>query len=483
MTAKPGPPRPKQVWPEGNWRTWLLLGGRGFGKTRPAAEAVIDFAIENPNSRIGIMAATAADVRDTCFEGESGLLACLPNSFRENYNRSLNELWINGSYIKGFSAEEPKRLRGPQHHLCWCDELAAWTKMQEAWDMMLLGLRLGDDPRVIVGTTPRPLPLIRELLKAPTTVVSRGTSYENRDNLAESWFTDIITKYEGTRLGRQELEAEMLEDMPGALWTLVKLDEHRIKLEQKPEMRRITVNIDPSGSGPDSDEQGITATGLGMDGHGYVLADVSSRLQPMDWARRAVNLYYKLDADCIVAEKNYGGDLVKATINTIDKNVRVVVVTASRGKAVRAEPISSLYEQGRAHHVGVFKELEEQMCAFTPTAYGLRGSPDRMDSMVWGFTELFGHDLSLGLTEYMKAEIATARLTPELTRMINKIAGVKDLSKPETDNKTTACESCGGKHFSIIGGGIRRCSNCGTQLEQKNLILSKPQTRGEYLAK
>lgn len=458
-----------------------MLGGRGFGKTRPAAEAVIDYAIEHPNSRIGVMAATAADVRDTCFEGESGLLSCLPSGCREQYNRSLNELTINGTFIKGFSAEEPKRLRGPQHHLVWCDELAAWSKLQEAWDMMQMGLRLGDDPKAIVGTTPRPLPLIRELLKSPTTVVSRGTSYENRENLAESWFTDIITKYEGTRLGRQELEAEMLEDMPGALWTLLQLDNNRIKPEDKPEMRRITINIDPSGSGPDSDEQGITATGLGVNGHGYVLADVSSRLQPLDWARRAVNLYYKLDADCIVAEKNYGGDLVKSTIYTVDKNVRVVIVTASRGKAVRAEPISSLYEQGRAHHVGTFKELEEQMCAFTPTAYGLRGSPDRMDSMVWGFTELFGHDLSLGLTEFMKAEIITAKLNPQALQMINKIVGVRDLQKPETSEKTITCE-CGGKHFTRIGGNIRRCSNCGTQLNQI-LVESKPQNRAEYLRK
>ena len=468
--------------PEGNWKTWLLLGGRGFGKTRPAAEAIIDYAIEHPSCRICVMAATAADVRDTCFEGESGLLACLPSGYRENYNRSLNELWVNGSFIKGFSAEEPKRLRGPQFHAAWIDELAAFSKLQEAYDTLQMGLRLGDDPKCIIGTTPRPLPLIRELLKSPTTIVSRGTSYENRDNLAESWFTDIITKYEGTRLGRQELEAEILEDMPGSLWTLLQLDTNRVQPEAKPEMRRITINIDPSGSGPDSDEQGITATGLGVDGHGYVLADVSSRLQPMDWARRAVNLYYKLEADCIVAEKNYGGDLVKATIQTIDKNVRVVIVTASRGKAVRAEPISSLYEQGRAHHVGTFKELEEQMCAFTPTTYGLRGSPDRMDSMVWGFTELFGHDLSLGLTEHMKAEIAVAKLDPSMMKMVNKLAGVKDLSKPETDDKTRKCVECGGKHFSRIGGGIQRCSNCGTQIDQK-LLVSKPQTRGEYLVK
>src|ERR1700677_4701858 len=169
VAAKPGPPRPKQVWPEGNWKTWLLLGGRGFGKTRPAAEATIDYAVEHPGCRIGVIAKTAADVRDTCFEGDSGLLACLPTTYREFYNRSLSELTINGSHIKGFSAEEPSRLRGPNHHYVWCDELASWSKLQEAWDMMLLTLRLGDDPKVVVGTTPRPLPLIRELLKSPTT--------------------------------------------------------------------------------------------------------------------------------------------------------------------------------------------------------------------------------------------------------------------------------------------------------------------------
>lgn len=367
--------------------------------------------------------------------------------------------------------------------------------------MLMMGLRLGDDPRVVVGTTPKPLPLIRELLQDPTTSVSRGSSYENRENLAEAWYSKIITKYEGTRLGRQELEAEMLEDMPGALWTLTMLDELRRlsppgsgPLWVPCDMQRILIAIDPAGStNPDSDETGIGAAARGVDGHGYVLEDASCRMLPLGWAQRAVNLYYKWRADAIVAEKNFGGDMVESTIRTVDPNVRVIMVTASRGKAVRAEPVSALYEQGRAHHVGTFKELEEQMCAFSPSGYGLKGSPDRVDWMVWAMTELFENDTQLGFVGYLKAEqkkadektVREAAGIPEpvpdpAPRPVAKIEVAQEI-KPTIATNSEACPECGSVAIVRIPGG-KRCNQCGAQFGG-NTVVQKPSGRKEMLAK
>ena len=348
---------------------------------------MIDYSIEHPGCRIAVVAPTFGDVSGTCFQGESGLMASLPDSCATGYNKSLAELTMpNGTLIKGFSADQPNRLRGPQFHFAWCDEPASF-RYPESWTMLMLGLRLGDDPRCVATTTPKPVKLIRDLVKDPNTRVTRGTSYENRDNLAPAFFEKIIKQYEGTRLGRQELMAEVLDDVPGALWQRAQIDSLRVSIV--PDMYRVVVAIDPAVSAnEDSDETGIIVAGMGVDGHGYVLADLTCRLSPDGWARRAVTGYHQWQADRIVAEVNNGGDMVRTTVATVDARVPYKAVHASRGKVVRAEPIAALYEQGRIHHVGTFDELEDQQCSFTPD--NLAGtSPDRVDALVWTFTELF----------------------------------------------------------------------------------------------
>ena len=364
------------------------MAGRGFGKTRVGAENVIDYAVEHPECRIAVIAPTLGDVRATCFEGESGLLACLPGSYRDScYNRTLLELRIpGGSLIKGFSSQEPDRLRGPQHHFAWCEEAAAWIYAQDTWDMLMFGLRLGDDPRTVITTTPKPVKLIRYLIANPHTHITRGTSYENRDNLAPAFFDEIIRKYEGTRLGRQELRAEVLDDVPGALWTRVRIDE--LRCSTMPALLRVVVAIDPAMTcNEDSDETGLIAAGLGANGHGYVLSDGSMRDTPTRWATRAIEMLSEHRGDRIVGEVNNGGDLVETTLRTISQNVPYRSVHASRGKVKRAEPVAALYEQGKVHHVGSFETLEDQMCAFTPEQV-IKQSPDRADALVWALTEL-----------------------------------------------------------------------------------------------
>lgn len=293
--------------------------------------------------------------------------------------------WPNGSIATTYSADRPDTLRGPQHHDAWCDELAAW-RFPEAWDQLQFGLRLGDDPRVVVSTTPRPVKHIRELLQQSTTIVSRGGSYENRANLAGAFFDQIIRRYEGTRLGRQELEGILLDDNPFALWQRTNLDEHRVG--KVPELARIVVAIDPPSTSEDEDsaEAGIVVAGLGMDGHGYVLEDLSQQASPLKWAQIAVAAFHRWKADRVVAETNQGGEMVEHTLRSVDKFIPFTGVHASRGKRTRAEPVSALYEQGRVHHFGVFATLEDQMCEWMPD---VDDSPDRMDALVWAFFDLF----------------------------------------------------------------------------------------------
>ncbi len=362
---------------------WLLLAGRGFGKSRTGAEWVREQVESGRSRRIALVAPTAADVRDVMIEGESGLLAICPPWNMPVYESSKRRLtWPNGAIATTYSAEEPDRLRGPQHDAAWCDEVAAW-RYPETWDMLMFGLRLGVDPRCVVTTTPKPIPIIRNLLKNPTTAITRGSTYENRANLAEAFFEQIVAQYEGTRLGRQELYAEVLDDVEGALWTRALIDQHRVKVA--PELKRIVVAIDPAiTASDDSDETGIVVAGLGVDNHGYALDDLSLRASPDGWARRAVEAYHARKADRIVAEVNQGGDMVEYTIRTVDPRASIKKVHAARGKQTRAEPIVALYEQGRIHHVGVLPQLEEQMCNWVP---GM-DSPDRMDAAVWAFTEL-----------------------------------------------------------------------------------------------
>ena len=376
--------RPNQLPPPGDWRIWLLLSGRGFGKSRAGCEWVRAHVEAGTAKRIALVAPTAADARDVLVEGESGLLACSPPWFRPTYESSKRRLtWPNGAVATTYSAQEPDRLRGPQHDLAYGDEAAAWQYGQETWDMLMFGLRLGKDPRCLVTTTPRPVKFIRELLSLSTTVVTRGTTYENRANLAPAFLDAIVRRYEGTRLGRQELNAELLEDNPAALWQRAKIEELRVT--RHPALVRVVVGIDPQvGDGEDGAETGIVVAGLGTDGHGYVLDDRSLRASPLAWATAAVTAYHAHQADRIVAEANQGGAMVESTIRTAERSAPVKLVHASRGKQTRAEPISALYEQGRCHHVGTFPQLEDSMCEWVPGD----ASPDRMDALVWALTEL-----------------------------------------------------------------------------------------------
>lgn len=322
-------------------------------------------------------------------EGESGLLSVYPPAIRPLYEPSKRRITFrSGAIATTYSADEPERLRGPQHDCAACDEVGAWNYPDAAWDMLMLGLRLGANPRVVVTTTPRPIPLIRSLLKAESTAVTRGSTYENRANLAPQFFSDIISKYEGTRLGRQELLGEVLEDIEGTLWNRAIIDACRIPAIRPRDLQRIVVAIDPAvTSGEDSDETGIVVAAKGTDGRGYVLDDLTCRLSPDGWAKRAVAALHDRSADRIIAEGNNGGDLVERVIRTVDSRVPYRKVTASRGKITRAEPIAALYEQGKISHVGAFHKLEDEMCTYTG-AVG-ESSPNRMDALVWALSELF----------------------------------------------------------------------------------------------
>lgn len=375
--------RPSQLPPLEDWRTWLLLAGRGFGKTRTGAEWVRAQAESGRCRRLALVAPTAADARDVMVEGESGILGISSPDLRPKYEPSRRRLtWINGAIATTYSADEPARLRGPQHDGAWADELAVW-RYPEAWHMLMLGLRLGKDPRVVVTTTPKPIRLIKELIASPTTAVTRGATYENTANLAPAFIQEIARRYEGTRMGRQELYAELLEDAEGALWTRDLLEAARVT--SYPALIRTVVAVDPAaGSGEESAETGIIVAALGEDERAYVLDDRSLRASPDTWARAAVAAYHSRSADRLIAEANYGGEMVEHTVRTVDKDVAFSAVHATRGKIIRAEPVAALYEQGRVRHVGFFPELEEQLCTWTPGA----DSPDRLDALVWAITEL-----------------------------------------------------------------------------------------------
>lgn len=377
--------RADQREPPGEWRTWLLRSGRGAGKTRTGAEWVRRKVETGRYGRLALVAATAADCRDVVVEGESGLLATAHPRFRPKYIGSKRKVeWPNGATAHLYSAEEPDRLRGPQHDAAWCDELAAW-RHPEAWDMLQLGLRLGTDPRCVVTTTPRPTLLVRKIAGNPTTVSTVASTYANLAFLASQFIDEVVNIYAGTHLGRQEIFGEIIEDIIGALWTRALIEDGRVT--HAPDLERIVVAIDPAvTSGEDSDETGIVV--LGIDGQnpkeGYVLEDLSGRHTPQEWAALAVGAYHRFEADRIVAETNNGGDLVEAVIRTIDPTVSYMKVHASRGKWVRAEPVSALYEKGRMHHVGIFGPLEDQMCNFTADMDRASfGSPDRVDALVW----------------------------------------------------------------------------------------------------
>lgn len=376
--------RPNQLPPEGDWLVWLFLAGRGTGKTRAAAEFVRSQVEQGKARRIALVGKTPADVRDVMIEGDSGLLNIGPEKLRPRYEPSKRRLvWPNGAIALTFSSHEPDQLRGPQHDLAWCDELRTFAYPQETWDNLMLGLRLGEHPRCVVTTTPSPISLIRYLVGQSTTAVTRGITYDNRGFLAPSFFSQIVARYAGTRLGRQEIEAELLEDLPGALWRRA-----MIRVKAAPDMRRVVVAIDPATtSGEGADETGIVVAGIGIDGAYYVLADRSARCSPDMWARRAVQAHQDFRGDRIIGETNNGGEMVELTLRTIDRNIPYTAVHASRGKQARAEPISALYEQEKVWHIQPFPELEDQLCMWSPES---GESPDRLDALVWALTELSG---------------------------------------------------------------------------------------------
>ena len=371
---------------EDDYNIQLFLAGRGWGKTLTGAYDIIQYCLLNPNSICGVIAPTYGDLKRVCFAGESGLLGILDRELFDvsGYNKSANEItFYNGSKITGFPAIEPDRLRGVQFHRIWCDELASW-RYRETFDNLMMALRLGQSPKCIITTTPRPTELIKELAVRSDTKIIRGSTFDNVANLAPSAIKMLKERYEGTRLGRQELYAEILEDIEGALFNGVNIEQNRVELT--PTLTRIVVAVDPAvTSNASSDETGIIVAGRSEDNQYYILEDFSGIFSPDVWIKKAIECYYQFEADRIVCEVNNGGDLIEKLLRVQDVNVPYTSVRATRGKMLRAEPISALYEQDKVHHVGYFKELEEQMTSYTP--YTTK-SPDRLDAVVWALTSL-----------------------------------------------------------------------------------------------
>jgi phage terminase large subunit-like protein len=383
--------RPNQLPPESDWRFWLLLAGRGFGKTRVGGETIRRW-VDEGYQRIHLVGPTVSDTRNVMVAGPSGLLSCFPAHQRPEFEPSKHLIRFHtGAVAETFSADEPERLRGPQCEAFWADECCSWRFLEDAWDNLMYGFRLPGRPlRGVISTTPKPSKWLKELMANPATQVTRGSSRDNRANLAPAFFAEIISKYEGTRLGRQEIDAEVLEDTPGALWSLALIDAGRWRTVLSDEIIRIVVGVDPAVSvGEKSADTGIVVAGLLRSGHVVVLDDVTCHETPLGWARVVKAAYYSRRADRVVGEINNGGDLVESNIRTLDPTIAFRAVRASRGKAIRAEPVAALYEQGRVHHVGSFGALESQMCSFVPSAERKQGDRlDRMDALVWAITEL-----------------------------------------------------------------------------------------------
>ena len=384
--------RAKQIEPADEHNIWLILAGRGWGKTRTGAQDIALYALRNPNTICAVVAPTHGDLRRVCFGGNSGLLSIIPDECYSSsvdykgYSSSLSEIRLfNGSKIVGYAAQEPERLRGPQFHRAWCDEIAAW-RYPEALDQLMFGLRLGENPKCVITTTPKPNKMIKSLVEREDVTVTSGSTFENEENLAQSALDMLKRRYEGTTLGRQELYAEIIEELEGALWSNKIIDEARLPEDTEKELKQIIVAIDPAvTNNEDSDETGIMVVGKDHNNEYYVLEDASGKYSPDGWARKAINCFYDWDADRIVAEVNNGGDLVERLLRGMDVNIPYRSVRATRGKLVRAEPIAALYEQRRVHHIGYFPELESQLCSYTGET---KPSPDRLDALVWGISEI-----------------------------------------------------------------------------------------------
>ena len=398
--------RKQQLPPEEDFRIWLVISGRGWGKTFVGAGWLVEKALSTPNIEVAVVAPTFTDVRRTCVEGPSGIIKSLLPGQLKFYNRSNGQITLsNGSKIHMISADEPDRARGLNLSFAWLDEFAAW-RYEETWTAGLApALRIGN-PQVVITTTPRPTKLLREFINRTdgSVVVTRGSTFDNAANLSEAALAELRNRYEGTRIGRQELYGELLTDTPGSLWSLEMIDSTRLK--EAPELVRIVVAIDPATtSGENADETGIICVAKGLDGRGYVLADRSCRDTPSGWAHRAIALFHEMKADRIVAEKNQGGDMVELTIRSVEPTIPFKGIVAKVGKRLRAEPIAALYEQGRVSHIGAFDLLEDQMTGWVPdSGY----SPDRLDALVHGLAEL-------GLAAGSSADRFFAQLAPSCT--------------------------------------------------------------------
>jgi phage terminase large subunit-like protein len=383
--------RPEQQLPRGeDWLYWLILTGRGWGKTRTLSETVRQW-IKDGYNYVNIVGANADDVRTIVVEGPAGVLASCPPSERPEYFRRNYELrWPNGAISLLFSAEEPDRLRGKQHMKLAADELASWRD-PDAWDQAVLGLRLGQKPQAVIATTPRPTKIIKSLVADPRTHLTTGKTYDNIANLAPAFVHRVIQRFENTRQGRQELHAEILEDVPNALFTRAMIDKAREPVPV-PDFARIVVGVDPSGARSADDKNadliGIVVATRGVDGRAYICADRSLRASPAVWSRRAVDAYHEFKADRIVAETNFGAGMVQHVIRTADASVGFKEVSASRSKVRRAEPIAALYEQGKVSHLCQCDELEDELCSLTADGYAGGSSPDRADAAIWALSDL-----------------------------------------------------------------------------------------------
>ncbi len=381
--------RPAQLPPDGKWTTWLILGGRGSGKTRAGAEWVrmkaADPALGGP---IALCGETIEQARAVMVEGESGLLTIHPDDDRPRFDRSRNALfWPNGNEAQLMSGSEPERFRGPQFAAAWCDEIGKWPNGEVAWNMLQFGLRLGARPQQVATTTPRPTRLVKRLLADPLTAVTRMRTADNADNLAPGFLREIVGRYQGTHLGRQELDGELVEDRPDALWKRSELE--ALRIATPPALGRVVVAVDPPVTGKKtSDACGIVVAAACETG-AVVLADRSLKpAPPLSWARATVKAFHAFEADAVVAEVNQGGDLVREMLRQVDDNVPVIAVHATRGKWLRAEPVAALYAQGKVRHLVGLSELEDEMCAFGPNGLADGHSPDRLDALVWALTEL-----------------------------------------------------------------------------------------------
>ncbi len=371
------------------WSTWLVLGGRGAGKTRAGAEWVRSIALRDPGARIALIGEGEHETREVMVEGVSGLLAVHRQVERPLWMPARRRLeWPNGAVAQTFSAQDPESLRGPQFSAAWCDELAKWRQAEATFDMLQFGLRLGERPRQVITTTPRPIALLKRLITDPRTAITRAGTAANAHNLAPAFLETVLARYGGTQLGRQEIDGDIIDQRSDALWSRAQLE--RCRVTTAPGLVRIIVAVDPPGSArKGADACGLVAAGRCEEGDIYVLADESAAgLSPQAWAMRAIALWRRLKADALVAEVNFGGDMVRAVIGAADRSVPVATVRAMRGKYLRAEPVAQLYEQNRVKHVGTFPALEDEMCDFGRDGLSSGRSPDRLDALVWAVSAL-----------------------------------------------------------------------------------------------